>query len=334
MATLGQLTPLDPRTVWTSEAQHFTPWLASPAGLALLGDAIGLDLELESSEASVGPLRADVVCRDTGNDQRVLIENQLERTDHSHLGQLLTYAAGLQAVTIVWIAREFTDEHRAAIDWLNLHTDDDVSIFGLEIALWKIGNSDPAPKFTIISKPNDWTRAAANVRSGNSDVPSETKSLQLKFWTALRDYLKEHRSRLKAQRPQPRHWYNFSIGRSNIHLSAIANSAARQVQVKLYLPGPLAKVRFQVLTKQRPEIESKLGCPVVWDEKPLKQACDITTSVGDFDLADETSWPKHLRWIADTLERFHAVFVAIAQTLPAGEEEHDGPGADGSDIER
>lgn len=334
MPTLGQLTQLDPRTVWMSEAQHFTPWLSSPAGLALLGDAIGLDLELESSEASVGPFRADVVCRDTASDQRVLIENQLERTDHTHLGQLLTYAAGLQAVTIVWIAREFTDEHRAAIDWLNLHSDDDVSIFGLEIALWKIGDSEPAPKFTIISKPNDWSRAAANVRSG-SDVPSETKALQLKFWTALRDHLKERKSKLKAQAPRPRHWYNFSIGRSNIHLSAIANSAARQVQVKLYLPGPLAKVRFAVLQQQRSEIDAQLAVPLVWDEKPLRQACDITTSVGNFDLVDETSWPQHLRWIADTLERFHAVFAPIARTLPdEGDDDSAAPDMDASEMGR
>ncbi len=317
MLALGQLTQIDPRTVWMTEAQHFTPWLASPTGLALLGDAIGLDLELEFSEAAVGPFRADVVCRETGNDQLVLIENQLERTDHIHLGQLLTYAAGLKAVTIVWIAREFTDEHRAALDWLNLHTDDDVSLFGLEIALWKIGASEPAPQFTVISKPNDWTRAAAGARSGG-EAPSETKALQLKFWSALRDHLKDRKSKLKAQAPRPRHWYNFSIGRSNIHLSAIANSAARQVQVKLYLPGPLAKVRFQVLQQQRAEVESQLGGNLVWDEKPQRQACEIITSVGNFDLTNEASWPQHLRWIADTLEKFHTVFAPIAQTLPGG----------------
>ena len=112
---LGRLKKVDLREVWKTEAQHFTPWLANEENLALLGDTIGLDLECEAVEKNVGPFRADILCKDTANDSWVLIENQVERTDHTHLGQLLTYAAGLKTVTIVWIAQRFTDEHRAAL---------------------------------------------------------------------------------------------------------------------------------------------------------------------------------------------------------------------------
>lgn len=127
MKPLGRLEKVDLRIVWTHEANHFTPWLAQENNLALLGDTIGLDLELSSREQSVGPYRADIVCKDTITDSWVLIENQLERTDHTHLGQLLTYAAGLDAVTIVWIAPRITDEHRAALDWLNEVTDERIN---------------------------------------------------------------------------------------------------------------------------------------------------------------------------------------------------------------
>src|SRR6185312_8829511 len=106
-----------------------------------------------------GPLRADILCKDVGTDAWVLIENQLERTNHGHLGQLLTYAAGLDAVTIVWIAERFTEEHRAALDWLNERTDEKITFFGLEVELWQIGNSPVAPKFNIVSKPNDWAKS-------------------------------------------------------------------------------------------------------------------------------------------------------------------------------
>ena len=117
---LGRLQQIrDLKKYWEKEATDFTPWLAQEENLALLGDTIGIDLELEAQEKNVGPFRADILCKDTGNGQWVLIENQLEKTDHTHLGQLLTYAAGLNAVTIVWISARFTDEHRAAIDWLN-----------------------------------------------------------------------------------------------------------------------------------------------------------------------------------------------------------------------
>src|SRR6476646_1010509 len=119
---LGRLARVELRQAWISEPGDFTPWLAQPENIVLLSEAIGIELEVESQERSVGPFRADILCRDTTDRHFVLIENQLERTDHTHLGQLLTYAAGLDAVSIVWIAARFTEEHRAALDWLNRAT--------------------------------------------------------------------------------------------------------------------------------------------------------------------------------------------------------------------
>jgi hypothetical protein len=131
--SLGRLERVDPREIWTSESADFTPWLAMPDNLAVLGDTIGLDMEVEAQEKEVGPFRADILCKDLRTGNWVLIENQLERTDHGHLGQLLVYASGLKAVTIVWIASQFTDEHRATLDWLNAITDEEFQFFGLEI---------------------------------------------------------------------------------------------------------------------------------------------------------------------------------------------------------
>lgn len=172
--SLGRLQKVDLREAWTSESSDFTPWLAQEENLKLLGETIGIELELESQETEVGPFRADILCKDTATNDWVLIENQLERTDHSHLGQLLTYAAGLNAVTIVWIAERFTEEHRAALDWLNERTDEKINLFGLEIELWRIATSPVAPKFNIISQPNDWSRtvqqaAAGEVRSQSTN---------------------------------------------------------------------------------------------------------------------------------------------------------------------
>ena len=146
---LGRLEKDDLRTIFASEAGDFTPWLAKEENLLLLGQTIGFELVLEAQEKSVGPFRADVLCKDTATEHWVLIENQLERTDHTHLGQLITYAAGLKTVTIVWIASPFTEEHRAALDWLNEITDNRFNFFGLEIELWRIGNSPVAPKFNM-----------------------------------------------------------------------------------------------------------------------------------------------------------------------------------------
>lgn len=158
-ADLGRLERVALRDIWTTEAQDFTPRLAQPENLAVLSETLNMDLETVGQEESVGPFRADILCRNTLDYSWALIENQLERTDHSHLGQLLTYAAGLQTVTIVWVAATFTDEHRAALDWLNEITDERFRFFGLEVDLWRIGNSPTAPKFNIVAKPNEWTRS-------------------------------------------------------------------------------------------------------------------------------------------------------------------------------
>lgn len=126
---LGRLERVELRNVWASEATDFTPWLARAENMSVLGEALNIDLELEAQERSVGPFRADLLCKDIDTGRWVLIENQLERTDHTHLGQLLTYASGLDAVTIVWVAARFTEEHRSTLDWLNKITNDRFSLF-------------------------------------------------------------------------------------------------------------------------------------------------------------------------------------------------------------
>ena len=173
---LGKLEKLQLRNYWRNEGTDFTPWLAQEENIQLLSEAICIDLEVHGQEKGVGPFRADILCKDTTTDHYVLIENQLEKTDHTHLGQLMTYAAGLDAVTIIWIAQRFTEEHRAALDWLNRITDDTFNFFGIEIELYKIGNSDPAPMFNLVSKPNDWAKSAK--KSTINQNLSEIKLLQ------------------------------------------------------------------------------------------------------------------------------------------------------------
>ena len=152
----GSLTSVDLRECWPHEAGDFTPWLAQKDNIQLLGVALGMELELQQQEASVGDFSADLFCIDAADEEPVVIENQLERTNHRHLGQILTYAAGLEACTVVWVVKEFREEHRAALDWLNRITESKFRFFGLEIEAFRIGDSPPAPRFEVVVKPNDW----------------------------------------------------------------------------------------------------------------------------------------------------------------------------------
>ena len=207
MTTLGRLERVELRDIWVTEAQDFTPWLAREENLKVLADAVNMDLELEAQEKNVGPFRADILCLNSDDGSWVLIENQLERTDHGHLGQLLTYASGLDVVTIVWVAAKFTDEHRASLDWLNEITDNTFRFFGLEVELWRIGDSPAAPKFNVVSKPNDWTRTISQAarRISEGEI-SEVKVQQFRYWTALADLLTASNSTIKPPAPPAKQW--------------------------------------------------------------------------------------------------------------------------------
>ncbi len=298
--------------MWKTEAQHFTPWLAKEENLTLLGDTIGLDLELEAVEKDVGPFRADILCKETATDSWVLVENQVERTDHTHLGQLLTYAAGLNAVSIVWIAKRFTDEHRAALDWLNEITGDEVNFFGLEIELWRIGDSPIAPKFNVVSKPNEWTKG----KSGSSTVPkdldlSPVKKLQLEFWEQFREYILENSSIMRPQKPAPCHWMSFGIGTSKAHVAGLLNTQVGLVSVSLQInKGEDRLAIFNLLKQEQDAIESELGSSLVWEEKPEKKSSHIILRNPNLDPNKKNDWPKQHQWMLETLEKFRTVFGA------------------------
>jgi hypothetical protein len=136
---------VDPTTLWGHEAHDFTPWLLDNTdGLA---DALGIDVELEATEHRVGTFSLDLLGKDLTNGTILMVENQLAGTDHSHLGQILTYATGTGAATIVWIATTFREEHRQALDWLNEQTGEGIHFFGLQLEAFRIKGSEPAPHF-------------------------------------------------------------------------------------------------------------------------------------------------------------------------------------------
>ncbi len=181
MITLGKLTKVkDLRKIWNNEARDFTPWLAQEENLEILSNEIGLDIELIETEAKIGSFNTDILAKDTYSDDIIIIENQLEQTDHDHLGKIITYASGHNANTIIWIVKEVREEHRQAIDWLNEHTDKDLNIFLIKIELWKIDDSSIAPKFNIISSPNNWTKTVKSSQSPRNNI-TDLKLTQLDY---------------------------------------------------------------------------------------------------------------------------------------------------------
>ena len=314
---LGRLQRHDLRNIWVSEATDFTPWLAQPENLAMLGETLGLTLELEAQERAVGPFRADILCRDIGNGHWVLIENQLERTNHSHLGQLLTYASGLDAVTIVWIAAQFTEEHRSTLDWLNKITDDSFRFFGLEVELWRIGDSPAAPKFNIVSKPNDWSHSVAQAaRAIDETELSETRIMQRNYWAALNKVFDAIGGPISGnKKPQPQAWMSFPIGRSHFHLNAVMIRPEERIRAELYIGGDRAKAFFGLLQREKQAIEKELGLALEWEELPSQQDCRISLYHNEVDPEDEADWPRQHEWLAKRLNEMHRVFAQRVRAL-------------------
>ncbi|MCA9138084.1 MAG: DUF4268 domain-containing protein [Planctomycetales bacterium] len=316
---LGRLHKVEIREIWQSEPGDFTPWLASDENIALLGETIGLDLEVEAQEKNVGPFRADILCKDTASQTWVLIENQLERTDHIHLGQLVTYAAGLQAATIIWVAARFTDEHRAALDWLNEITSEEFSFFGLEVELWRIGDSPAAPKFNIVSKPNDWSRSIASAAKGVQGELTETQQVQLAYWTALRDLMEEKSGAVNPTKAHPVGFMDFSLGKSGIWLTATIRVRDKGITVGLTVGTTNSLAYFKLLESDKNQYEATFGMPLHWRERPGKKQKLIQVHLENADPSDRDDWPRQHAWIHDMLERLYKTFSVAAKTLdPSG----------------
>jgi len=314
-STLGSLEPVDLRTIWPDEARDFTPWLAQEENLRRLSDALNLELELDRVEVAVGPYSADIVATDASSNAKVVIENQLEKTNHDHLGKVLTYASGLEARILIWIAKTFTEEHRQTFDYLNECTSGRLRLYGVEVQVLRIGNSNPAPHFRLVSSPNDYVAATHNATA----ELSETKSLYMEFWTGFRDYCRAQGETFSLQSPRPQHWYTVSIGRSGFSISLTASTMHSRLGCELYLRGPSAKQSFRALKNGQQDIEAVLGT-LNWQELPEKQDCRIVDYLKDFDPRQRGDWDRGFGWMKKRAEEFRSVFAPRVRTISLDEE--------------
>lgn len=315
MATknLGTLTRVPLREAWVHEAGDFTPWLAQTDNLNMLADALGLsELASVATEHWVGDFKLDILCTD-GDDQ-VIIENQLEETNHKHLGQVIAYAAGVGARKVIWVAESFRPEHATALEFLNDHTTEELAFFGVQVELWRIGDSPLAPKFEVVVKPNNWAKSGRVQARAAADA-SPTKQLQQKFWTALVDRLASNAPNIRPQKPRAQHWLNNSIGRSGFGLNITANTRDERIGVELWLHDAQAKLRFANLLAQKDAIEKQLGFELDWQELPDATACRIATWYPEASIADEKRWDEYLAWIEQRLVVMDRVLRPIVKAL-------------------
>lgn len=299
---LGRIKQVELREIWKHEATNFTNWLAIPENLDLLSEEIDIELSLIDTEYNVGRFNVDIYAEEASADRKVIIENQLERTDHDHLGKLITYASGLDAEIIIWIVKDVLEEHQQAINWLNENTDEKINFFAIRMEVWKIGNSEPAPKFHIISKPNYWTKSVK--KSAQQSALTETKILQLKFWNAFKEFAQNQSLNLRLRKTYPQHWYDLSFGRNDCHIALTINSQKKELACEIYIPN--SKETFETFFANCKEIDAKTG-GLEWMELPTKKASRIKKKTkGDFTKEDK--WNEYFEWLGKTALNFQETF--------------------------
>jgi len=300
---LSKLEKVDLREVWKHEALDFTSWLAKSENLELLSDEIGIDISLIQTEASVGNFNVDILAEEENTGRKIVIENQLEPTNHDHLGKIITYASGFDAEIIVWIVKSVRDEHKQAVDWLNEHTDQKINIFAIQMEVWRIGDSPYAPKFQVIAKPNDWAKAVKKVTS-QSEL-SDTKMLQLEFWSKFKEHVQDKNGKVKLRKAYPQHWYDISFGFSNAHIALTVNRQSEQMACEIYIPD--SKWLFSALFENKESIENELSEQLVWEELPEKKASRIKL-ISSGVLSNQDNWGQYHTWLLENVLRFQTVF--------------------------
>lgn len=302
---LGRLVPVDTRTIWQHEAYDFTPWLLANADA--LGEKLGMDLVLERAEHPVGGFSLDLIGEDEGTGERVIVENQLTISDHTHLGQILTYAGGTDPSNIVWVALGFRDEHRAALDWLNAHTDEETRFFAVQVSVVRIGDSAPAPLLDVVVQPNDWGKSVKA-----STGSSAKQELYRQFWGQFLDRVHAlHSSWTNARTPYPTNWIDLPSGVGGVTFGAHFSKGGPGSYIYFGSPDTeVNKTRFAAALAKREAVEASYGGPLKWSEMPGRKACRISDSVpGVIEQTEE--WDAYLDWFVDSQSRLRTAVKAV-----------------------
>lgn len=304
MATLGKLEEIrDLRKVWPHEALDFTPWLSQDENIGILADAVGLDITVDETESSVGSFNVDIFASETGTDRKIIIENQLAETDHDHLGKLITYASGKSADVVIWVVKRAREEHRAAIEWLNNHTDEKIGFFLCEIKLYRIGSSEPAVKFEVIEKPNDWAKEIKR-----NELSRPLLQQRYDYWVAFQDYAFSKpmfAKNFSRRKPSQDHWMDFSVGSSACHMAVSQIQRRNELDVELYINED--KELFRQLFQNKTTIENESGLEFDWRELPERKASRIVIEK-KVDFLDKSQWNAQFDWIIEVMLKMKSSF--------------------------
>ena len=302
---LGKIKEVDIRSVWPHEQYDFSKWLAEEENIRTLGEEMNLSLTDVNTEQFVGSYRCDIICKDELTGKSVLIENQLEQTNHDHLGKIITYASGLDASVVVWIVAKARAEHASAIEWLNKHTDDEISFFLIEVHAYTIGDSAPAPMFKIVEQPNDFAKTVKAI--AHKGELNETQTNRLQFWTQFNDVIEQRGKPFNKRKATSDHWYSVAIGSSQCHISIDLVNKEHRIRVGVWVSDN--KELYDCFYEHKDEIEDSAGCNFVWDRLDNKKAAIICTYIPGLNYNKQENYRELMNKIVDLVIVMRSAFT-------------------------
>ena len=308
---LGRLTEVEVRDLWKHEQYDFSDWLSQPNNIDYLNDILGLTLCDIQKESSVGSYRCDLFAKDETSGTKVIIENQLESSNHDHLGKIITYASGLNATVIVWIVKEAREEHRSAIEWLNNNTVENIGFFLIELHAYKIGNSLPAPKFEVIEQPNDFIKA--NNSSYVIKEESQSESERKTFWTLFNKRVTEQGKPFNIRKPTTDPWYTIAIGTSKGSICVNLVNKENLIVLEFYIYD--SKDLFDSLYQNKDEIEAKLNMHFQWERLDTKKASRIKHFIPGLNFEDHSNYNELMDEVIDKATRMKRIFREYIKTI-------------------
>jgi len=300
------------REAFPHEAHNFTVWLEN--NIEALSDRLGFPLNVLEREKSVGSFNVDLFCEDIYGEY-VIIENQLERTDHSHLGQLMTYLVNLDAKTAIWVATEIRSEHQRVIDWLNEMTSEDFAFFAVQVEAIRIGDSPYAPLFTVLAQPDEQTRLIGKAKKEQAS----SDAILMAFWTNLLRLSEGRFEDFQHLTPGERYYLSMTAGVSGVSLSY--NIMRDGYGMQIYIDTrdkERNKHIFDWLFAYKEDIEAAIGLPLDWRRLDDKQASRIKLLVeppDDFVWANPDTWDELQLRMIEVMSRFSHVFKKYLQSL-------------------
>lgn len=307
---IGKIKKIDPREIWRYEAKDFTPWLAK--NIDYLNDVLNIDISVQTVEGNVGPYFVDIYGEDSSGN-KIIIENQLEKSDHTHLGQILTYLVNLDANIAIWITTNPSEEHQKVVEWLNETTPDNMCFYLVQIEGIKIeGQTSVAPLFTVVEGP---TQERKKIGAEKKEY-AQRHTVRKQFWTQLIDAMNQKNSLCQNVSPGTDAWIGIALGTSGVGLNLVISKNYARAEIYINR-GDIQKNKevFDHFYSLKDQIEKDFGGPLIWERMDDRVTSRIKYQLDGVSVFNEEDWQKMNDFMIDATSRLHKAFKDPVQKL-------------------